>query len=287
MKTCVSSYSFSRLSGGERLTQLELIAKAAEMGFDAIEFTDLQPPEGVGELEYAAVLRGEAERIGLPIVNYTIGGELLNNSLDAEVERLCRKVDVAAALGAEGMRHDATGGYRDVRRAYMGFGEALPVLAEGCRRIAEYAAGKGIVTMVENHGFFCQDSERVERLVCAAGSPNFGLLVDIGNFLCADDPPELAVGRVARYAKHVHCKDFHVKPGSGDCPGEGFFRTRAGNYLRGAILGHGNVPVVQCLSVLKSADYDGYVSIEFEGMEAPLRGIEIGLANLKRFLAQI
>lgn len=284
MKTCVSSYSFSRLQGDEKLTQLQLIAKVKEMGFDAIEFTDLKTPEGMTDLEYAAALRAEAEKHSLPIANYTIGADLLNNDLDTEVERLCRKVDVAAALGAKGMRHDATGGYKDERASYLGFGDALPRLAEGCRRVTEYAASKGVATMVENHGYFCQDSERVERLVNAVANPNFGLLVDIGNFLCADDPSALAVGRVARYAKHVHCKDFHVKCGAGDDPGSEFFKSRAGNYLRGAILGHGNVSVRQCLNILKSANYDGYVSIEFEGIEPPLKAIAIGLDNLKRYI---
>ena len=30
--------------------------------------------------------------------------------------------------------------------------------------------------------------------------------------------------------------------------------------------------------------YDGYVTVEFEGMEDNLKGIELGLANLKRFI---
>ena len=33
------------------------------------------------------------------------------------------------------------------------------------QRITEFAAERGIKTMVENHGFFCQDSVRVEKLV--------------------------------------------------------------------------------------------------------------------------
>ena len=38
--------------------------------------------------------------------------------------------------------------------------------------MTEYAAAKGIKTMVENHGFFCQDSDRVEKLVTAVAHPN-------------------------------------------------------------------------------------------------------------------
>ena len=118
-------------------------------------------------------------------------------------------------------------------------------------------------------------------------NPNFGWLVDIGNFLCADENPVSAVGKAASHAKHVHVKDFHVKSGSEFDPGRDFFTSRGGNYLRGAILGQGNVPVYQCLKIIGSSGYDGYVSIEFEGIEDNIPAIETGLENLKKMLAAL
>ena len=167
------------------------------------------------------------------------------------------------------------------------FDAALPTIAAGCRRVTEFAAEHGIATMVENHGQFCQESTRVEKLVGAVDHSNFGLLVDVGNFLCADEPSVSAVARVAAFARHVHVKDFHVKSGSEPNPGRGFFGTRGGNYLRGAILGHGDVPVYQCLRILHEQGYDGYVSIEFEGMEDNLPALEIGLENLQNYIAMM
>ncbi len=285
MKTCVSSYSFSSYSDKTGATQKDLISKAKELGFDAIEFVDLNPEKGMTQAEYAEILREESEKVGIPIANYTIGADFLNcKDFDQEVERLCRQADIAKILGAKGMRHDATVGYKSDEKAYKGFNEALPVLADGCRQVTEYAKTIGIATMVENHGFFCQESNRVERLVGAVGDPNFGWLIDVGNFLCGDDDPATAVGRAAPFAKYVHVKDFHIKSGSEFDPGEGFFTTRGGTYLRGAILGHGNVSVYQCLKTIKNSGYDGYVSIEFEGMEDNIPALEIGLANLKRML---
>lgn len=140
--------------------------------------------------------------------------------------------------------------------------------------------------MTENHGYFSQDSIRLEKLVSRVADENFGLLVDIGNFLCADEDPVQAVGRLAPYAFYAHAKDFHQKSGNGPDPGTGFFRTRGGNYLRGAIIGHGDVPVGQCLYALKAAGFDGWLGLEFEGMEDCLTGISIGFSNLKRALEQ-
>lgn len=288
MKTCVSSYSFSQYMNKSGKTQLDLISLAKSIGFDAIEFTDLSAPEGVSKEDYAKQLREESERVGLPIVNYTIGADLLTcEDPEAEIERLYGQVDIAKILGASGMRHDAASGYKGAERAYKTFDSALPVLSERCRKITEYAGKAGITTMVENHGQFCQESTRVERLVSAVNHPNFGLLVDIGNFLCADDPSIVAVGRTAPFARHVHIKDFHIKSGNEPNPGRGFFTTRGGTYLRGAILGQGNVSVYQCLRILKQNGYDGNVSIEFEGMEDNIPALEIGLENLKSYISML
>ena len=88
----------------------------------------------------------------------------------------------------------------------------------------------------------------------------------------------------APYAFHAHAKDFHIKSGNGVNPGEGWFMSRGGNYLRGAIIGHGEAKIYQSIQTLKKNGYDGYVTVEFEGMEDNLKGIELGLANLKRFI---
>jgi sugar phosphate isomerase/epimerase len=85
---------------------------------------------------------------------------------------------------------------------------------------------------------------------------------------------------------HTHAKDFHIKPGTSPWPGDGWALTRGGNYRRGAIIGHGDLPVTQCLRMLKRANFNGVLSIEFEGIEDVLLGIEYGHKNLRRFVAE-
>lgn len=71
MKIGVSSYSFSQLINSGRETQLSIIKIAKEMGFDGIEFTDLNTPDGMTEAEYAQQIREESEKLGLPVIIYT------------------------------------------------------------------------------------------------------------------------------------------------------------------------------------------------------------------------
>ncbi len=70
-------------------------------------------------------------------------------------------------------------------------------------------------------------------------------------------------------------------------PGKGFYRTRGGNFIRSTIFGHGNFPTYQILWAIKKSGYDGYVSLEFEGIEEPKMAVEISIENMKRMLADL
>ncbi len=281
MKTSVSSYSF----GGylDKLGMKGLIDKAAEMGFEGFEFVYGGWTNDF-DLDLARELKEYTLSKGLVPVAACTGANFLGD-LDAEIARLKKEVDFAAALGVMNMRHDTAYGFGGVRKYSIGFDDALPLIVKGTLEVTKYAEQKGVGTMTENHGYFAQDCARVEKIINGVAHPNFGALVDIGNFMCADEDPVKSVGVMAPYAKHVHAKDFHWKSGMETDPGAGWFRTRAGNYIRGAIVGHGNAKSAQSLGILKRSGYDGFVSIEFEGMEDNLKGIQIGLDNIRRFIA--
>jgi sugar phosphate isomerase/epimerase len=259
------------------------------MGFDVIEFSTIAVPEGQKLEDFAKQLRDECDKVGIPIANYTIGADFVKGSggdWKAEAKRLEGELKIAKILGVPGMRHDASGGFPADHKGGKSFDDALPTLVKGCRAVTEVAADMGIKTMVENHGHFCQDSVRVEKLICGVAHPNFGVLIDMGNFMCVDEDPGEAVGRLLPYVFHTHAKDFHIKPGTSPWPGDGWALTRGGNYRRGAIIGHGDLPVTQCLRMLKRANFNGVLSIEFEGIEDVLLGIEYGHKNLRRFVAE-
>ncbi|MBE6542331.1 MAG: sugar phosphate isomerase/epimerase [Ruminococcaceae bacterium] len=283
MKTGVSSYSFGKYASKDNLGYLGVIEKAAEMGFEGIDFVD---GYHMNDIQNADRMREKAAECNIEIVAFTLGADLMNpkNGLDDEIKRMQGYIDYAARAGAKYVRHDVAHGYDNSIKHSRGYDNALPTIANACRELTKYAEQKGIKTMTENHGFFSQDSARVEKLINTVAHDNFGFLLDIGNFMCADEDPTLAVSIMAPYAFHVHAKDFHYKSGMDVNPGNGWFRTRANNYLRGAIIGHGDAKVYQSIEILKNAGYDGYLTVEFEGMEDNILGIKEGLANLKRFI---
>ena len=106
MKYSVSSYSFSGLMRKGEMTQVDTIAKAKEMGFDGIEFSDIGRYAGDDLLKYAESLRKEAEKIGIEVANVCFGADFINNDFDAEVARVKEQVDAAAETGTKSLRHD-------------------------------------------------------------------------------------------------------------------------------------------------------------------------------------
>ena len=276
MKIGVSSYSFSKYMQQTGADYFAVCDLAKKMGYDAIEFIDLslevQPADSLAEL--AKAIRRHCEEIDLPIAAYTVGADFLRPD---EARAVMEKVDIADALGAKVLRHDAAWSLPEG----MDWRELIEKIAPDIRRVTEYAAQKGIRTCTENHGYILQDAERVETLIRAVNHPNYGWLVDMGNFLCADDQPVHAVPIAAPYAFHVHVKDFLYKPADAENPGQGWFPSRNGSYLRGTVAGHGVVPIRRCLQTLKNAGYDGVVSYEFEGMEENLPALEAALAFLR------
>ena len=283
MRLCVSSYSFAAAIRAGNMTQFDTVAAAHDLGFSAIEFTDLAPGPGQTtqreQMEFAARLREEAERLDMRIAAYAIGADMTGRgeAAEAEIERLAGQLDVCWALGAPVLRHDVCYRLGEART----FDGLLPTLAENIRRVTTYAASLGIRTCTENHGFVAQDSDRIERLVTAVDHPNYGALIDVGNFACVDENSAAAVSRLAPLAFHVHAKDFVFYPFSARHAGG--IETRGCNRIEACAVGDGNIPVEQCMCILRRAGYDGYVSIEYEGRGDCIDGIRRGREALLRY----
>ena len=285
MKIGVSSYSFSKYLSSTKCGYLKICDIAKEIGFDGIEFVNLNNKswgiEG-DEIAMAKEIKKYCEGIGLEIAAYTVGANLLADDIDAEVAKLKHCVDVCQALGAPVMRHDVVYKLRDI--PLYSYEDAIREIAPVIREVTEYAAERGIRTCTENHGFIFQSPDRVEELILAVDHKNYGWLCDMGNFLCADADPAESVFIAAPYTFHAHAKDFLFKPADIEKP-EGYqITTVMGNHIRGTVVGHGVVPVRQCVNILKRAGYDGYLSLEFEGPEDNIAAIEAGYKNLRKYV---
>ncbi len=286
MKIGLSSYSlYQALKSGE-MDWSGAIQWIAENGGEHMEIVPLDLCLAEDEPLLKTIVQRAAD-CGIALSSYTIGASFLaedDTAYEAEIRRVKREVEVAAALGVSLMRHDVAS-RRPAESTVARFEADLPRLVHACQVIADYAKTFGIVTSVENHGFHVQASERVQRLVLAVDRENFRTTLDIGNFLCVDEDPVAAVKNNLPFASMVHFKDFYRRPPGSD-PGDGWFSSKAGYRLRGAIVGQGDIDIPAVAALVRDSGYDGFVSLEFEGLEDCRKGSAIGMANLRRYLAR-
>lgn len=285
MKFGVSTYSLYQAMHKNEMSLMDAIAYIAEIGGEHVEIVpigfDLTNDPGLIDQ-----IRDKAAACNLEISNYAIGAnfsDLSDEALDNEIARVKKEVDAANALGVKKMRHDVASSPDTSIRHFMA---ELPRLAKACREIADYAAGFGITTSVENHGFYIQASDRVQALINETGRDNFRTTLDIGNFMCVDEEPTTGVRNNLPYASMVHIKDFYKRPSYLN-PGEGWFRSPSGTYLRGAVAGQGDIDMRQVLRLIHNSGYDGYISLEFEGLEDCRFGARAGLDNIKRLWNEV
>lgn len=291
MKLCVSSYSLSRWRRENKKTLEDSMKVVAGLGVPAMEFSGLagsRHTRVTDTVELAKRVRAEATKLKLDIPSYCVGGELMvtGTALKDEIARRKKEVDVAAALGARSTRQDVTRGFPEKWTGPKTFAAALKHIVPALREVADYGQEKGVVVTLENHGFYMQESLRIQKLIETVNHENYRLTLDMGNFLCMNEDPVQAVERLVKYAVMVHAKDFHVRPKK-MMPPSGWFATPTPIALRGAIVGHGEIDVVAELKLLKKAKYNGYLSLEFEGMEEPDKAVELGLEFLRTNLKAI
>ena len=254
MKSCISTYSFHRLYSGD-FTRFDAIDKTKALGCAGVEFVlDDNPPEGYTKEDYALALTEHAHKVGLEVPIYTTGADFSKDDLDAEVERLCAHIDIAAKCGIPLLRHDIAWGY--------------PANFEGVKTY------KAVI-------------ERVAPYVSKEEGVKSYLMWGMGNFGGVDEKCDVAVSRLLELIVHVHAKDVFTKSGMVYNPGRGYNRSRSGNFRRSTIFGHGDVPTFQILAAIKNSGYDGFVSLEFEGLETVEDGVTIGSENLNRMIRDL
>ncbi|AZN39379.1 sugar phosphate isomerase/epimerase family protein [Paenibacillus albus] len=183
---------------------------------------------------------------------------------EAQLDDIKLAVDMAVELGAEVVRV-----FAGDRKEGISFEQGKGWIVEGLTAGAAYALEKGVVLCLENHGVFAGKSEQVEEIIAAVASPALRSTFDMGNFLLVDDVPQTAFEALKPFILHVHAKDFKLV---GPEVTEGVYRSLDGRPFVGSVPTEGSVDVADIVSRLAGANYGGWMSVEYEGLEEQKTG---------------
>ena len=318
MKLGISSYSLNKRLRTEEMSLFDVIDWAKEHDCAHLELVPFSLPllkeDGTVDYDYVKRVREHAEKVGMPLSAFSLNACVIKPTADErkrELDRIRMYMDMAHFLGIKKMRHDTCSGqHPNGINTPEQFEKDFPVFVDAVRELADYAATLGMSTTLENHGLYVNGADRMVRLLNAVDRPNVGMTLDVGNFLCVDDRPEVAVAKCIKYADMIHLKDFYIRKKDRMLPQDGMYTagakpakpyvmptpeefrkmppslgyvgTASGlNILRGSILGQGDMDIWAILKTVKDAGYDKEVSIEFEGMEDCVAATDICLKTAR------
>lgn len=300
MKLGISIYSISRKIMSGEISPEKGVEWLAETGAEIIEIV----PFGIDIVDnknLANKLKKTAAENGSKITNYSLNANFLMISRDeynTESERVKRHIDAAAKLEIEKIRIDSSSYRRKPENNTIeNFMSDLPIITETYSMLCDYAKQYGITVLLENHGFHINGSDRIGIILNQMKKlkiENFSHQLDTGNFLCVDENPEIAIKRLINKTAAIHMKDFYIRddeydPGDAtqfDCSGT-WFRSQHGAYLRGSILGQGDMRINRIAQIIKQSEFNGDIYLEYEGMEDCYYGTKIGFENIKKYMKNI
>ena len=259
------------------------VEKVAEYGYDGVDFLLGHLMNGPKE-EYEKNLadtRAAAERAGIDIgyvAHHTTFVSAREYDRERGVESFKKALDAAKALGAKSAVTLLGDGYYDPPlNVLLSRKEAWRQAKEAITEVADYAASLDLNVSIELlQGTILNKVELVERMFDEIGASNLRMTMDTGAFYVAVKPfmdVKTAVKRLAPYIDIVQIKDEVGLPT--------IVNT---NHIW---FGGGLVDFQETLEALHEIDFDGYVSVEWEGWQVggPIGVGEpagIGLADFDR-----
>jgi sugar phosphate isomerase/epimerase len=293
VKLGLSSYSFRPLLADGRLTIETLFDWLQAHGAEHLEIATFSFAEPGSEQTYDLAsdeetlqrLEAASARTNIPVSGFCMAANFIGPEAErrSEIDKVKRYVELCNRFNAGFLRHDVVPWHLRPQTTDE-FEREFAAIVAASREVTEFGAARGVVTSVENHGFFMNSSERVLRLIHAVGNPNFRFTLDVGNFLCVVVEPHVGTRRGLPHAGFVHLKDFYLRRAE---PGPGWLKTMGGQFIRGSVFGFGDLDAKALIESVVASGYDGFVSLEYEGGEPSLYGCEVGLQNIRRLLAEV
>ena len=293
----ISIYGVSRKIRSGELTPIRAFERICEMGAEVVElvpfgFDLVKTPELKCEFKKAST------RLGVPIGNYSLNANFLMLSSEeytASMNRVKAHMEMVSDMEIPTMRVDSAAYSRPKSENTMEkFQSELPLILDTYEQLCDYAKPLGITVLLENHGFHANGSERVRQILTGVKRDNFGHQLDVGNYTCVDDIPEIAVKKLIPFAKTIHMKDFYIRPAHRDPGGadefnceDSWFRSVNGRFLRGSILAQGDIDIWDVMRTVKESSFDGDIYLEYEGMEECEYGTHVSFSNMKRIFDEV
>jgi L-ribulose-5-phosphate 3-epimerase len=272
IKLSISSYSYWHFKG-EKFPIEKVIDEAARLGVEGIDILHRQM-EGEDNA-YLQKLKKHAFLNGIAFTCLSIHQSFVSPDkvfVSKEIEHTKKCIALAAQMGIPCLRLNSgrwntiksfddlmkNRGIEPILEGYTeddGFKWCIEAIQE-CLPTAE---AYGVLLALENHWGLCSTPQGQLKIRNAIDSPWLGILMDTGNFL--EDPYD-KLEIIAPYTSFVQAKTYY---------GGGEWYSLDLDYKR-------------IIGILNKVNYQGYLSLEYEGKEDPATAVPKSIAMLRKVL---
>lgn len=270
IKLSISSYSYWHFK--EKKYPIEsVIDEAAKLGVEGIDILHRQMESE--EKSYINKLKKHAFVNGIAFTCLSIHQTFVSPDkevLKKEIEHTKRCIALAADMGIPCLRlnsgrwgtiksFDELMKNRGIEPILSGYTEddGFKWCIDSIQQCLPAAEEHGVLLALENHWGLCSTPEGQLRIKKSIDSPWLGILMDTGNFL---ENPYYKLEMIAPYTSFVQAKTYY---------GGGEWYTLDLDYKR-------------IINILKKVNYQGYISLEFEGKEDAATGVPKSIEMLRK-----
>jgi sugar phosphate isomerase/epimerase len=262
LRLSLAAYSlrdyFNNADASRRISLFDFIDFCAKHGCQGTELTSYYFPKDL-TTDFLIQVKRHAFLRGLDITGSAVGNNFVRRpgpDRDRQIASVKKWIDHAAVLGAPHIRVFA-GDAKDIELA-----EGKKLCVSALEECAEYAGTRGVFLGLENHGGIVSDVKNLLDIVQAVKSPWLAVNLDTGNFY-SDADPYLEMARLAPYAVNVQLK-VEVN------------RRGKGKEL---------VDLPRVVKLLRDANYQGYVALEYEAAADPWKEVPVWLGRMREAFA--
>ena len=255
LKISLAQWSLHRNFQAGNLNPADFASIARERyGFEAVEYVNGFYSAHAEDENFWKQMKERSDQAGVKnlVIMVDDEGELGSADKSARmqaVENHYKWLHAARILGCHSMRVNAFG---DADR-----GTYRAAIMDGMSRLAEYAATMDLNVLIENHGLFSSDAALIAGIIKEVNMTNFGAFPDFGNWCLSakwgstqgacDQAYDRyqGVAELLPYAKAVSAKSYNFNEQGEDT----------------------TIDYYQMLKIVKDSAYEGYIGIEYEGLE--------------------
>jgi sugar phosphate isomerase/epimerase len=257
----LAEWSINRPLFDGKLQHLDFAKIAKSVGIDAIEYVNQFFKDKAKDAAYLQEMNTRAKGEGVTQVLIMVDGEGNLGDPDAAkrqtaVENHYKWVEAAKVLGCHTVRVNGySSGTAD---------EQMKLVAEGMRKLVEFADPHGINVVIENHGGYSSNAKWLVQTIKMVNHPRAGTLPDFGNFRISGPGRGNPDAKVESYDSYVGvaemmplAKGVSVKPRVWDFNGNS-----------------SEIDLHKMMKIVVDAGYRGHCGIEYGPQGNELEGVQ-------------